>query len=205
MFCFLSPNRPIWDHVSYTGCWPIYRQPSGLTVSRRIGRYFGRASVESWISLGRVVAGSWTSLDRYPTNIATDMLTDRQLRCRPIHENSPEFGPDQSGISRSWYVWRAIVSTTCIDRYLVTKGKALGMRFEKHIVQVMSIENQYTTDILLILHGQFTDTLPTHYQFYHNWLSVDLSTNTRPTVKHRSADMSAKLQLFKVWIALSTG
>ena len=61
MFCFQSPNRPIWGHVSYTGCWPIYQLTFGLTVGQHIGLYFGQASVESWISLCQVSAGSWMS------------------------------------------------------------------------------------------------------------------------------------------------
>lgn len=38
-----------------------------------------------------------------------------------------------------------------VDRYLVTKGKALEMRLEKQVVEVMSIDNKYTTDTLPIL------------------------------------------------------
>ena len=203
------------------GQWPIYRyQPtSGLTVGQHIGLYFGQASVESWISLGQVSAGSWTSLDResavtcwsvywltlarlstrpYSSSIATDMLTNRQLRCQPIHENSPEFC--------NWSIWYLMqlicvmsnsVHHVSVDSYLVTKGEALKMRLEKQVVQVMSNDNQYTTDTLPILDWRFPDTLPTHYRCYHNRLSVDLKTNTWPTVKCHSADMSTKLQLLK--------
>lgn len=38
-----------------------------------------------------------------------------------------------------------------VDSYLVTKGEALKMRLEKQVVQVMSNDNQYTTDTLPIL------------------------------------------------------
>ena len=178
-----------------TGQWPIYRyQPtSGLTVGRHIGLYFGQASVESWISLGQVSAGSWTSLVResavtcwsvywltlarlstwpYSSSIATNMLTNRQLRCQPIHENSPEFC--------NWSIWYLMqlicvmsnsVHHVSVDSYLVTKGKALKMRLEKQVVQVMSLTTntplipyQFLTDGSLIHCRHTTDAITTDYQ-----------------------------------------
>ena len=72
------------------------------------------------------------------------------------------------------------VHCASVVRYLVTKGKALGMS----LVKAMAIINRYTTDTLPILSWQFTDTLPTHYWCYLDRLLVDLLADTQPTVKH---------------------
>ena len=186
------------------GQWPIYRyQPtSGLTVGRHIGLYFGQASVESWISLGQVSAGSWTSLDResamtcwsvywltlarlstrpYSSSIATDMLTNRQLRCQPIHENSPEFCNSYWSI---WYLMQLIcvmsnsVHHVSVDRYLVTKGKALKMRLEKQVVQVMSL----TTNTPLIPYQFLTDGSLIHCRHTTDAITTDCQSICRPIV-----------------------
>ena len=182
------------------GQWPIYRyQPtSGLNVGRHIGLYFGQASVESWISLGQVSAGSWTSLDResavtcwsvywltlarlstrpYSSSIATNMLTNRQLRCQPIHENSPEFC--------NWSIWYLMqlicvmsnsVHHVSVDSYLVTKGKALKMRLEKQVVQVMSL----TTNTPLIPYQFLTDGSLIHCRHTTDAITTDCQSICRP-------------------------
>lgn len=78
-----------------------------------------------------------------------------------------------------------------VDRYLQTKGKALGtLEWEAD-----AIVNRWTTDSLLILDPELTDKLPTNYRCYSNQLSVDLLPDTQPSVKGHSADASTDFWL----------
>ena len=200
MFCFLSPNQPIWDHVSYTGSMTDIPVSADIWVDcRSTYRSLFWSSVgwvlnKSWSSLGRVLNKSWQrsamtcwsvcwltlarlSTRPYSISIATNMLTDRQLRCQPIHENSPEFC--------NWSIWYLTqlicvmsnsVHHVSVDRYLVTKGKALGMRLEKQVVQVMSL----TTNTPLIPYQFLTDSSLIHCRHTTNAITTDCQSICRP-------------------------
>ena len=59
MFCLLSPNQPIWDHVSYTGSMTAIPVSADIWVDCR-------STYRSlfWSSVGWVLDKSWSSLSR---------------------------------------------------------------------------------------------------------------------------------------------
>lgn len=82
--------------------------------------------------------------------------------------------------------WANSVFCVSSDRCLVTKGKALGVRLYRWC-WLSTDTSPFNTS--LELDQWLTNTLPTHYHCYCDWLMVDLSTDTRPTVKLHSASI----------------
>lgn len=91
------------------------------------------------------------------------------------------------------------MSITCqLTGTLKQREKLWDRGLEKKVVQAMQIVNQYTTDTLLILHQQFTNTSLTHYWYYPaqlvGWFVNRFLTDTPLTIKCHLIDIMTDCQ-----------
>ena len=91
------------------------------------------------------------------------------------------------------------MSITCqLTGTLKKREKLWDRGLEKKVVQAMQIVNQYTTDTLLILHQQFTNTSLTHYWYYPaqlvGWFVNRFLTDTPLTIKCHLIDIMTDCQ-----------
>ena len=96
------------------------------------------------------------------------------------------------------------MSITCqLTGALKQREKLWDRGLEKKVVQAMQIVNQYTTDTLLILHQQFTNTSLTHYWYYPaqlvRWFVNRFLTDTPLTVKCHLIDIMTDSQQILDW------
>ena len=159
----------------------MYRPTSVLTVNRYIGLYVGRYLLDSqprcWLtvdqfagdirslqSIGRYFAEGSSAYHQHLANVTADTLVEMLV----------DMSVDASVERQSSISCISLKTWPVLDRYSLSVDSWLVLcRWIADLYIAIAIVDWYTTNTLLIVIQQSTDTLATHYPCYHSCLSID--------------------------------
>lgn len=159
----------------------MYRPTSVLTVNRYIGLYVGRYLLNSrprcWLTVDQF-AGDIRSLQSIGRYFAEGSSAYHQHLANVMADTLVEMLVDMS-VDAS-VEWLSSIGCISVKTWLVLDCYSLSVdswlvlcRWIADLYIAIGIVDWYTTNTLLIVIQQSTDTLATHYPCYHSWLSID--------------------------------